>query len=124
MSEEQKDYFNIAGGFYDDLTKENKATVLKKEKKHSNKDKNKKKTSFIKPLLSVAQRNLYNDMSKAHFKALEKGIQLPITGSFKEVFPTYYNHQIVTKKRLDDRISRQNNPHELQDIVDSIQKLL
>ena len=37
-------------------------------------------------------------MSKAHFKALEKGIQLPITGSFKEVFPTYYNHQIVTKK--------------------------
>lgn len=98
LSEEQKDYFNIAGGFYDDLTKENKATVLKKEKKHSNKDKNKKKTSFIKPLLSVAQRNLYNDMSKAHFKALEKGIQLPITGSFKEVFPTYYNHQIVTKK--------------------------
>ena len=38
-----KGYFNIAGGFYDDLTKENKATVLKKEKKHSNKDKNKKK---------------------------------------------------------------------------------
>lgn len=124
LSDGQKDYFNIAGGFYDDLSKESKVKADKKEKKHSDKDKNKKWVSFVRPYLSLPQRSLYNNVSQAHFKALEKCIQLPDAGSFKEVFPTYYNKPIVTKRRLDDRVSKQDNPNELLNIVESIQKLL
>lgn len=124
LSDEQKDYLNIAGGFYGDLSKDNKAKADKNEKGHSNKDKNKKKHSFVRPLLPPAQKNLYRDVTPAHFKALEKCIQLSKKGSFKEVFPTYFSNPIVTRKRLDDRVSRQNNPNELQEIVESIQKLL
>ena len=124
LSDEQKDYFNLAGGFYDDLTKESKAKAGKKERNHSNKDKNKKRIPFVRPLLSLAQQRLYNNVSQAHFKALEKGIQLPITEPFKDAFPTYYNKPIVTPKRLEERVSKQSNPNELQDIVESIQKLL
>ncbi len=124
LSDEQKDYLNIAGGFYEDLSTENKAMVKKKEKKHSNKDKNKKKVSFVRPFLSTSQSRLYNNLSPAHFKALERSFQLPIAGSFKEAFPTYFSNPIVTKRRLENRVSKQDNPNELQEIVESIQKLL
>lgn len=124
LSNEQKDYLNIAGGFYDDLTKESKTAACEKERKHSNKDKKKARISFVRPYLSRGQSILYNDVSAAHFKALEKGLQLPQKGSFKEVFPTYYNERIVTKSTLEDRAGVKNNKNELNDIVESIQKLL
>ena len=124
LSEEQKDYFNVAGGFYEDLSKENRVKACDKEKRHSDKDKNKRRVSFVRPFLPSEQQNLYRNVSPAHFKALERAMHLPKSGSFKEVFPTYFNESVVTRKSLDDRVSEQSNPNELQEIVESIQKLL
>lgn len=121
LSREQKDYFNIVGGFYGELSKENKAKADKKEKGHSNKDKRKKSVSFVRSLLPTAQQRLYADVSPAHFKALENSIRLPKSGSFKEVFPTYFGDPMVTKESLDERME---TSHELREMVESIQKLL
>ena len=65
--------------------------------------------------------DLYSDVSNANFQILCSGMGLP---NFKSEFPKLMNHHHAYKKTLLDRTSHQNEPDELEKIINAIFELL
>lgn len=122
LSDEQKDFLNIGGGFMGDLCTENRKAAIEKEERLSATDKKRRKRSYVRPLLDSNQQAFYADVSPAHFKALENGPQL--SGKFKDTFPRYFEEAVVNKRSLNERVAHQANPDELKEIVNTIKNLL
>lgn len=119
LSEKQKDYFNIPVGFF--KGKENDIN-LKKSPRKKRKDLN-KKTSSLQAYTSLNKeiKNLYNDLSEGNFNHLKNGFKLP---NFKTEFPKVFEDAtIVYKRSLIEKTQHQQNPSELQEIVDKIMNL-
>lgn len=122
LSENQKDYLNIGGGFIKDLSTEDQKKAKEKEAKLSSKDKKRKKQSYVRNLLDPLQKKEYDNVTPAHFKALEGGLKLK--DKFKDTFPKSFEDPAVNERTLKERVQHQSNPNELQEIVNSIKKLL
>lgn len=98
LSDNQKDYFDLHKGFA----------------------KNRSDRDYDKDIL-----NHFRTVSDADWKILKNGIQLePYAKSFKSEFPKLFEHEKVTQKTLLNRTTHQQQPNELQDILDKIRKLL
>lgn len=122
MNAGQKDLFSIAEGFTKDINKEQKATVRHKESLLTTKDLNRRKMSYVRGFLPIAEQNFYGSISKGNFLHLEKGLKMK---DFKVKFPEKFGDGVVTyKTNMLRRTSHQNDPQELQHIVDGIFALI
>lgn len=118
----QKDLFSIAEGFTKDINKEQKATVRHKESLLTTKDLNRRKVSYVRGFLPIAEKNFYGSVSKGNFLHLEKGLKMK---DFKVKFPEKFGDGVVIyKTNMLRRTSHQNDPQELQHIVDEIFALI
>jgi hypothetical protein len=95
MNPIQKDFFDIQNGFKD-------------------KDIN----DFPVPI-----QELYNQMSDDNFSYFRKN-EFQIEGSFKADFPKFFLSDDVNQENLKHRVSHQENPNELEEILDKINQLL
>ena len=101
LSPEQKDHYAIHGGF-------------KKEEKFACDD----KRSTHRSDLIAGQAAFYSDVSAANYKKLEKGYEIP---NFKDEYPArFLDRRTVNRETLNNRISHQNNPHELETVLEEI----
>lgn len=118
----QKDFFSIAEGFTKDINKDQKATVRHKESLLMTKDLDRRKVSYVRGFLPIAEQSFFGSVSKGNFLHLEKGLKMK---DFKVKFPEKFSDRVVIyKANMLSRTSHQNNPQELQHIVDSIFALI
>jgi cob(I)alamin adenosyltransferase len=95
----QRDFFNISQGIT-----------------------NKKKGSTqTRANLELNVQNLYSTISENDFEILDKGLKMH---NFKSEFPKLFEHLLITKVSLLERTSHQQNPNELQEIINKIAELL
>ena len=106
LTEEQKDFIDISRGYSTDAGKNGN---IDNPDRLSLENKNPQEAKFIK------------NISEENFKILWKGLNIP---SFKTNFPTAFDTHSVHKETLNERTAHQNNPDELQQIVEEIIKLL
>lgn len=102
LSDVQKDYIDINGGFKKDRT-----TTYDSSNRHE---------------MTEEIKNLFSDVSNANFEYLKGGLKI---GDFKDNFSRAFEiSPFANKAALQERTAHQPNPHELQDIVDTINQLL
>lgn len=105
LSEDQKDYYNLAHGFEKD------------EKFIPRDDKMYSRTSLLKE-----QWDFYSDLTEGNYRILHKGVGLK---QFKEEFPKFFSDTTkVYYEVLQQRTAHQKNPDELKDLLDEIVTLL
>lgn len=118
----QKDHFSIAEGFTKDINKEQKAKVRRKESLLTTKDLNRRKVSYVRGFLPIDEQKFYVNVSNGNFLHLEKGLKMKY---FKVIFPEKFGDNVVIyKKNMLERTRHQNDPLELQHIVDGIFALI
>ena len=109
LTEEQKDYYYISGGFLKDVSKDAKTDESKK-----------KDRTQVSP---VDIQTLFLRVSDADYLALLNNPH--IGGNFKDEFPKYYNDPQVTKESLLRRSPlKPNGKSELEEIAEKIRQLL
>lgn len=118
LTPQQKDFFCIAEGFSKDITRSDKKTVKAKEDRLTRKDKKLRKKSYVRGCLPTDVQHFYTSVSNGNFLHLEKGLGIP---HFKTKFPEFFDNQdIVYHRNLIDRTSHQDDPQELEHIVQKI----
>lgn len=122
LSEEQKDFINIGGGFFEDLSVADRNKVLELEKINTPQKKGRPKSN-IRNLLPVEVQEFYQDVSEGNFIILEKGLKGHKFPNFKNSFPELFQHYSVTKETLLDRTKHQQEKEELQNITNTILSL-
>lgn len=108
LTNRQRDFFNISGGFRGDVPDSKKKLISADG-------------SNIRSLLPPEQQNFYSDLSDTNFSILSDGYQLP---SFKSSFPKGYEYSTTNRASFDTIVSHQPNPDELKDIAAAIHRLL
>lgn len=101
LTAEQKDYLNLSKGFPKKKT-DGTLRTLRSE-------------------LDIPILNLFQSVSDTNFAILDEGFKLP---NFKSEFPELFTHHQTHKTTLLARTQHQQNPNELQGILDKIITLL
>lgn len=118
LTPQQKDFYCIAEGFLKDISSFDKKEVKAKERKLMKKDLKLRKKSYVRSRLNPEEKSFYNSVSNGNFLHLEKGLEI---SNFKLTFPMKFNDTVVVYKRnMLDRTSHQDDPHELEHIVQKI----
>lgn len=118
LSEEQKDYFCIAGGFIKDLSKDDRKK-LENEKNGRKYKKVKKKPVLIRKYMMPKVQSFYSDVSDGNMEYLETG--LSVSGPFKDTYPLAFDNPAYVNRNT---FELRNCNEELQQINDEILKLL
>lgn len=122
LTASQKDFLSISEGFETDITKEEKRTVRAKESLLMTKDKKRRKKSYVRGFLPTDELLFYTSVLNGNFLHLEKGLKVK---NFKVQFPMAFNNPVVTyKSNLLQRTAHQNDPYELEHIVQEISATL
>lgn len=101
MTPQQQDYYNIPDGFRKD--------------EHFNRSRN---IVTDRTCLLQEQATFYETVSDTNYAILYNGLEL---SNFKEAFPELYaNRDNVNYETLQNRIAHQNNPYELEDVLNEI----
>lgn len=122
LTAEQKDCFSIAEGFAKDISKEQNRAVKRKESQLRTKDLHLRKVSYVRGYLPNEEQAFYANVSKGNFLHLESGLLLK---NFKVKFPVMFEDNTVTyRTNLLNRTRHQNDPLELEHIVDGIRAMI
>lgn len=108
LTPQQRDFFNISGGLKGELPEETKK-MLKSD--YSN----------IRTLISLDLQHFYSTVSDTNLRILTEGYTIK---SFKEEFPKGFNNPSVTRESLDKIQSHQDDPTELKQVAEQINRLL
>lgn len=115
----QRDHINISSGFLGDLTKEQKSKVEKDCKKRRNKT---KRNTLVRKYIHPKINELYSNVSDSNFGYLIDGLNIQ---DFKTKFPEHFNNATsVYRKVLQEVITHQSNPNELENIKNDIISLI
>ena len=105
LSEDQKDYYNLAHG-----SEKDEKFIPRDDKMYS-------RASLLKE-----QLDFYFDLTEENYRILHKGVDLK---QFKEEFPKLFSDTTkVYYEVLQQRTAHQKNPNELKELLDEIVTLL